>query len=167
MDNLTIFVAVTSTAVVIQAGILVAMYLAFRETSARVEALATEVRTKVLPAAEIAQAMLVELRPKVENIITNVSDSTTLIQAQIERLDGTVNDTLDRARLQVIRADELLTRTLDKVERTTEVVERTVVSPVKHLSGLLQGLSTGFEVLFAARRRRRDGVGVSQDEMFI
>lgn len=167
MDNLTIFVAVTSTAVVIQAGILVAMYLAFRETSARVEALASEVKTKVLPAAEIAQSMLVELRPKIENIITNVSDSSTMIQSQIERLDATVNETLDRARLQVIRADELLTRTLDKVEHTTEVVERTVVSPVKHLSGLMQGLSTGFEVLFAARRRRRDGVGVSQDEMFI
>jgi hypothetical protein len=167
MDNLTIFVAVTSAAVVIQAGILVAMYLAFRETSARMEALATEVKTKVLPAAEIAQSMLVELRPKIENIITNVSDSSTMIQAQIERLDATVNETLDRARLQVIRADELLSRTLDKVEHTTEVVEKTVVSPVKHLSGLMQGLSTGFEVLFAARRRRRDGVGVSQDEMFI
>jgi len=167
MDNLTIFVAVTSAAVLIQAGILVAMYLAFRETSARVEALASEVKTKVLPAAEIAQSMLVELRPKIENIITNVSDSSTMIQAQIERLDATVNDTLDRARLQVIRADELLSRTLDKVEHTTEVVERTVVSPVRHLSGLMQGLSTGFEVLFAAKRRRRDGVGVSQDEMFI
>jgi hypothetical protein len=167
MENLTIFVAVTSAAVVIQAGILVAMYLSFRETSARVEALATEVKTKVLPAAEIAQSMLVQLRPKIENIVANVSDSSTMIQAQIHRLDATVNDTLDRARVQVVRADEMLTRTLDKVERTSEVVERTVVSPVKHLSGLMQGLSTGFEALLAARRRRRDGVGVSQDEMFI
>ena len=54
MDYLPVFVGVTAAAVVLQAGILVALFLAVRKTTARVEALATEVQTKVLPTVEIA-----------------------------------------------------------------------------------------------------------------
>jgi methyl-accepting chemotaxis protein len=167
MDSLNIFVAVTAAAVVIQAGILVFMYLAVRQTSARMEALATEVKTKVLPTAELAQSMLTELRPKVETMVANLSDSSGIVRAQMQRLDATLNDVIDRARLQVIRADELVGRTLDRVEQTTDMVHKTVVSPVRQMSGLVQGITTGLEFFFSGRRRGRDGMGVAQDEMFI
>jgi len=167
MENLTIFIAVTAAAVVIQAGILVAMYLAVRQTGARVETLAEEVRTKVLPTAETAQAMLVELRPKVETLVTNVADTSTMVRAQLERVDATLSDVIDRTRLQVIRADELVGRTLDRVEATTDLVHKTVVSPVRQVSGLMQGISAGVEFFFAGRRRQRDNGGTQQDEMFI
>lgn len=167
MENLTIFIAVTAAAVVIQAGILVAMYLAMRQTGARVEALADEVRTKVLPTAETAHSMLLELRPKIETVATNLADSSNTVRAQLQRLDATVNDVIDRTRLQVIRADEILGRTLDKVEATTDMVHKTVVSPLRQASGLMQGISAGVEFFFAGRRRQRETVGTQQDEMFI
>lgn len=166
MDYLPIFIACTAAAVVIQAGILVAMYLAVRQTAARLEALATEVRTKILPAAEVAHSMLLEFRPHLQTLVTNVSESSILVRAQIERLDATVNDAIDRTRLQVIRADELLNRTLDRVESTTDMVHKTVVSPVRQLSGLVQGIASGLEFLIGGRRKR-NGVPVPQDEMFI
>jgi signal transduction histidine kinase len=165
MDNLTVFIAVTAAAVVIQAGILVAMYLAVRQTSARLETLADEVRTKVLPTADLAQSMLAELRPRIETVVANVSESSTIVRAQLERLDATMNDVIDRARLQVIRADELVGRTLDRVEQTTELMHKTVVSPVRQVSGLIQGVTAGFEFFFAGRRRQR--TPAAQDEMFI
>jgi hypothetical protein len=167
MDYLPIFIAVTAAAVVIQAGILVAMYLAVRQTSTRLETLATEVRTKVLPTAEIVHSMLVEYRPRVATLVTNVSEASTMVRAQMERLDATVSDALDRTRLQVIRADELLNRTLDRVESTTDLVHKTVVSPVRQLSGLVHGITTGVEFLIGTKRRRRNGVPAPQDEMFI
>jgi len=167
MDYLPIFVGVTAAAVVLQAGILVAMYLAVRKSSARVEALATEVKTKILPTADTAQAMLTELRPKVESILSNATETSTIVRDQMQRLDATINDVVDRTRLQVIRADELLTRTMDRVEETTEMVHKTVVSPVRQFSGLMRGLTVGIEALLGAKRRRRDGAGVQRDEMFI
>jgi len=168
MENLlTISIAVTAAAVVLQAGILVAMYLAVRKSSARMEALTTEVKTKVLPTAETVQSMLVDLRPKIENLITNSSEISRTIRGQVERLDATVNDVIDRTRLQVIRADDLLSRTMDKVEETSEIVHRTVVSPVRQLSGLLRGLSVGMEAFLGSKRRHREAVTVPQDEMFI
>src|SRR6202142_1042314 len=167
MDYLPIFIGFTAAAVGSQAGILVAMYLACRQTAGRRETLATEVRTKVLPAAEIVHSMLVQYRPHLDTLVANVSESSTMVRAQMERLDATVSDAIDRTRLQVIRADELLGRTLDRVESTTDLVHNTVVSPVRQLAGLVQGITTGLEFLIGNKRRQRNGVPVPQDEMFI
>src|SRR6202162_5970610 len=131
MDDtlLKLFIAVTTFAVVVQAGILVALYVAVRKSTERMEALATEVKSKVLPTVETAQSMLEELRPRIDVISVNVAESSNLLRNQLGRLDATVTDALDRARLQVIRADELLSRTMDRVEETGEVVHTTVRPP--------------------------------------
>ncbi len=169
MDKLVpLFIICTAVAVMIQAAILVALYVAVRKTSSRVDALANEVTTKALPTIETAREMLVELRPRVTDIVANVEHSVRTARAQVERLDATVSDIVDRTRLQVIRADELVNRTMDRVEQTTDMVHRTVVSPIRQLSGLAQGLTAGLEFFLGRKRRQpRDGMGVPQDELFI
>jgi len=168
-DNLLIFfIAVTAGAVVIQAGILIGLYLAVRKSTAKMEALAIEVKSKALPTMETVQSMLVEIRPKIDVITTNLSESSTLVRNQLGRLDATLTDALDRTRLQVIRADELLNRTMDKVEETSEVVHKTVISPLRQVNGLMAAISTGVEVFPGQKRRHpKNGAGVPQDEMFI
>jgi hypothetical protein len=173
MENLTtLFIALTGAAVVLQAGILAGIYLAMRKSSARMEALALEVKTKALPTLETAQAMLTELRPKLQIIAENLAETTTSVRSQVQRMDATVSDAVDRARLQVIRADDLLSRTLDRVEETSDMVHKTVVSPVRQFSGLIQGVTAGIEFLLGNRGRRNGGSregrrAVPQDEMFI
>lgn len=171
MDKLTLFIALTAVAVALQAGVLLAMFLVLRKTGERLEALATEVKTKILPTVEQAQAMLTEVRPKFEVITENLKESTITVREQVQRIDAAVNDVVDRARLQVIRADELLSRTLDRVEHTSEIVHRTVISPVRQMSGLMQGITAGLEFFFSRRGRdngdRRERRPVPQDEMFI
>jgi len=85
MDNtlLTVFIAVTAIAVLLQMAILAGMFVAVRKTSAKVESLAEEVKTKVLPTAELAHSMMVDLRPKIETVADNVSVSTTMMRAQL------------------------------------------------------------------------------------
>jgi methyl-accepting chemotaxis protein len=167
MDQLTIWIAVTSASVLLQALILVAMYLSMRKTSAKVEGLAEEVRTKVLPTVDLVHTTITELKPRIDTIVVNVSESTTLMKAQLERLDATVSDIVDRTRLQVIRADELVNRTMDKVEDATEAVHKTVVSPVRQLSGLFHGVTAALEFFRHGKNGKREGVSVPQDEMFI
>ena len=162
---LTFFIAVTAAAVLLQAGVLAGMFLAMKKSSAKMEALAEDVKNKVLPTAELAHAMITELRPKIETVVDNVSVSTTVMRTQLERIDATLTDIVDRTRLQVIRADEFVTGTMDKLEETREVVQRTVVSPVRYISGIAHGVSAGVEAFFG-RRRGRNGT-VQQDEMFI
>jgi len=171
MDKLTLFIALTGIAVLLQAGVLLAMYLTMRKTTSEVQTLLGEVRTKIMPSIDQAQRLIAEVRPKIDVIAENLRDTSTTVKAQIERIDATVNDIMDRARLQVIRADELLSRTLDRVEYTSEVVQKTVISPVRQISGLMQGITVGLEFLFAGRRkngsRREERRPVPQDEMFI
>jgi methyl-accepting chemotaxis protein len=172
MENLTpIFIAVTSAAVLLRALLLAAMYLAIRKSSARMESIATELKDKSLPILESAQSILTEIRPKLQVISDNLQESTVLMRAQVERMDATVNDVVDRARLQVIRADELVTRTLDRVEKTSDMVHTTVVSPIRQVSGVMQGITVGIEYLLGNRYRKNGGTrersAVPQDEMFI
>jgi hypothetical protein len=173
MENLTpLFIALTGAAIVLQAGVLVAMYRVMRKSSARMEALAVEVKTRALPTIETAQAILTELRPKLTVIVDNLTETSHSIRSQVERMDATVDDVVDRARLQIIRADELLSRTIDRVEETSEMVHKTVVSPVRQVSGLIQGVTAGIEFLLGNRSRRNGGSRearrpVPQDEMFI
>ena len=172
MDKLTVFVFLTGIAVLLQAGVLLAMYLAMRKSSERMESLAAEVKTKLLPSIDQAQEIMTEFRPKLSVVMDNFQETSTLVRSQIQRVDATVTDVVDRTRLQVIRADELLTRTMDRVEQTSEVVQRTVVSPVRQISGLMQGITVGLEFLFAGHNRKNGGGReerrpVPQDEMFI
>lgn len=171
MENLIpLFIALTGIAVLLQAGVLIAIFVVLRKTSANMEALANEVKTKVLPTVAQAEALLTEIRPKVEAIAEQVKETTTLVHHQVERVDATVHDVVDRARLQIIRTDELFTRTLDRVERTSDIVQKTVVSPVRQISGLMQGVTVGLEFLFGRGRKNggsRERGPVPQDEMFI
>ena len=75
MENLTIFIALTAFAILLQAGILVAMYVTVRKSSQRMEALATEVRNKVLPTIEQAQSLVTEMRPRIEIIAENIEQT--------------------------------------------------------------------------------------------
>ncbi len=65
-----------------------------------------------------------------------------------------------------------VSRTLDRVEQTSDMVHKTVISPVRQLSGLMQGITVGLEFLFGGRARKNGGWReerrpVPQDEMFI
>src|SRR5258708_35429925 len=148
---LTIFIVVTAFAVVLQAAIPAGMFFSMRKTRAKVESLGEEVKTKVLPTAELAHSMMIELRPKIATVVDNVSVSTTVMRTQMERVDATLTDIIDRTRLQVMRADEFVNSTMDKLEETRAAVQRTVGSPVRHISGLMHAVTTGLEA-YCSRR---------------
>ena len=136
-----------------------------KKSSARMQALAEEVQRRALPTLDAAQSLLTTTKPKIEEFVANAAAASATIRSQVERLDATVSDVVDRTRLHVIRADELVTRTMDRVEETTELVHHTVVSPVRQVAGLIQGLTTGLGMLLG--RRSRSHAGQPQDEMFI
>ncbi len=170
-DKLTIFIAVTAGAVVLQMLILAAMYFTMAKLSTHLKSAADEVKTQVLPLLEHAKALQSDIKkivetsaPKIELVLDNSAAITTTAHAGLGRVESTLNDVLDRARLQVIRVDEMVTRAMDTVEDTTEKVAHTVTSPVKHASGVVQGISAGLSNYFGQGRKRPGGPA---DEMFI
>lgn len=163
---ITVFIIVAAIAIVIQSCILVALYLSMKRSSARVEAVAHEVERRALPVLDAANSLLNDNRPKVDAVVDNLVAATTLLRSEMERLDLTVNDIVDRTRLQVIRADEMVSRTLDRVEETTDIVHHSVLSPIRQVAGLVQGVMTGIGAYFG-RKLPREGRHVPDEEMFI
>lgn len=160
---LSIFMIVTCLAIIIQAGILAALFFTVKKTTARVE----EVATRAIPLMETARTVLEDSAPKLKEITTNLVEATGTLKGQVNRMDATVNDLLDRTRLQVIRVDELVGRTLDRVEETTDLVQAAVVSPVKQISGIIQGLSVGIGAFLSRKQARRNEMVVEDEELFI
>jgi methyl-accepting chemotaxis protein len=170
-DKLTIFIAVTAAAVVLQMLILAGMYFAIRKLAGQVTTVTEEVKSQALPLLQEGKQLQSQVKriidtssPKLELVLDNAAAITTTAHAGLGRVDNAVNDILDRARLQVIRADEMVTRALDQVEDTTSKVAHTVTSPVKHATGIMQGIGTGLGAYFGSKRVRER---VPADEMFI
>ncbi|MGB7556786.1 MAG: hypothetical protein WBM04_20640, partial [Candidatus Korobacteraceae bacterium] len=154
-DNLTLFIAVTAAAVVLQMLILLALYMAVRKLSARLQSVTDETQSRLLPILDNAKVMQQEIksflettRPKIDVVLDNLAHVTTTTRTEVERVDATVHDLLDRLRLQVIRVDEMVTHTLDRVEETSEKVQHSVMSPVRHVSGIVQAISVGVGTFF-------------------
>jgi hypothetical protein len=171
-DKLTIFIAVTAAAVVLQMLILAGMWWTMRKLSKFAGQQAQELSSHVLPLVEQTKkltadvhAMLETTRPKLDVILDNVSLVSTTARDQAQKAEIALNAFRDRARLQAIRADELLTRTFDKVEDTSSKVQHTVLSPFKHLNGVLQGVGVALDTLFQKSRQPKNGR--PHDEMFI
>ncbi|HXE90680.1 MAG TPA: hypothetical protein VNK82_06930 [Terriglobales bacterium] len=168
---LMLFVAATSIAVVIQMGILIGLFLSVKRTAARIDGLADEIQKRGLPLLDGATAILQEVRPNLASITSDLATATATLKEQAGRLDELAEDALDRTRLQVIRADQLVSRALDKVEETTDLMHETVISPVRQLAALVQGLGVGIDTFFGRSRRRgapREAARDAQEEeMFI
>lgn len=162
----TVLLFEIGVAIVVEIAILIAILLTVKRSAKRMESLADEVQRRALPTLDQAQELLTNTKPRIEEIIANAAESTATLRLQIDKLDATVTDVVDRTRLHVIRADNLVGRTLDRVEETTDMVHTTVVSPIRQISGLLQGVTAGIASLLG-RHGKAAGNGGHRDEMFI
>ena len=128
MDKLTLFIAVTSAAVVLQMFILLAMFLAVRKLGARMEVVAnkvedtiTVVQTRALPLIDNANTIQQDVKnfldtakPRIETIIDNASSvSATARTTWSASISRPMTPSIGFA-LQVIRGNEMLTRTMDR-----------------------------------------------------
>jgi hypothetical protein len=161
----TILLIEVGVAIVVQIALLAAVLAAVKRSAKRMESLADEIQRRALPTLDAAQELLATTKPKIEEIINNAAESTATMRLQIDRLDDTITDIVDRTRLHVIRADNLVGRTMDRVEETTDIVHSTVISPIRHISGIVQGVTAGI-FAFLGRQGKAGGNG-QRDEMFI
>jgi hypothetical protein len=153
-------------AIVVQIGVMLAILMAVQKSTKRMQSLADEIQRRALPTLDAAQQLITTSKPRIEEIIANAADSTATLKAQIVRLDDTISDIVDRTRLHVIRADNLVGHTLDRVEHTTELVHSTVISPIRQISGVMQGLTAGLAALLGRHGKPNTG-SQQRDEMFI
>jgi len=160
------FVAVTSIAVVLQTLILAGMYFSTRKLSEHMQQLAAMVETEVLPLAFKLRAVVDESAPKLQSVLTDVAETSSLVRAKAGELDEAVTAVLAVARTQAANAGVLAERTIQRVDHAAASVQHAVSSPVRHFSALIEGIAAGAGQLMGAHKGQRAKT-VPKEETFI
>jgi methyl-accepting chemotaxis protein len=168
---LIIFVAVAAVAIVIQAVILGLIYRSTNRASVRIEGIASRLEEKSTPVLTTAYAILTDAQPKISAITTDLAEATAMVRANVSQIGEATAEIVERARMQAVRVDELITGTVDRIEGTAEMVQNTVIHPVRKIQAILQALQAGIGFLRRSQSRSRgngaDGPAGDEEEMFI
>lgn len=165
---LTVFIAVTSVAVVLQMLILLGMYLAVKRATDQAESIALDFQRRTVPLIENARDILADATPKMKEMSSNLAEASATLKKQAETLGDTAVEMAVRARNKVAQADDMVTRALERVEKTTGAVQNSVLSPVRRVNGIFQAISVGVGAFLNQKRETRDNDRRTNDEgMFV
>src|SRR6266571_993673 len=152
---LTLFVAMTAVAIVTQAGVLVGIYVMSKRLSQQVERFMRDTRE-----------MMVPIRSITENLRTasgNIVEIGLSARDQFRRIEAMVTDTGEALHVQLERFDRVGKNIVDRINETSEIVQDSVMRPVREVAALAKGVSRGFET-FLFRRNRSTVDQARQDE---
>lgn len=149
----------TALAVVLQAGILLSIYLMSKRVAEQVESSAAELR-ELTPSLKVVTENLM----KVSEDAVEIGNAA---RAQIERVDSLLGDVGQAIEGQLEKVDRLSREMTDRVNETVDVVQSSIVRPVREVSALARGVTRGFEVLLSRKNRSTVDQAHSDEELFI
>ena len=152
-----IFTAVTAIGVLIQAGVLLGMFLALLKTQKKGEQLLRKMEIEALPIIASTRVALEDLSPKLKVITANLVEVTETLKYETKHIKGSVDDVLERTRAQTARVDEMVSGTLDGLSHASATIQHGISVPLRQINGVLNGFRAGMDVLL----HRRSGDGVS------
>lgn len=156
---LTLFVAIVALAVAAQACVLVAIYLHSKRLATEVERFMKETKDVMVPIKSITENLrvasgnLVEIgisaREQFRRVETMVAETGQALHSQLERLDKTSTDVADR------------------INETADIVQDSIIKPVREISAFAKGLSRGFETFLFRRNKSTVDKAQQDEELFI
>jgi uncharacterized protein YoxC len=165
LDNPTIllvFVAITSLAMLMQAIILLAIYLSMRKAASSLREQIDEIRSSVMPVVDStrdvcarASELFQKVSPKVESAAADLAQLAHGLRVQTEEIQVSTLEVLERVRRQSNRVDHMFSSVLDAVDRAGGFVAEVVSKPVRQLSGLLASIKAVIETLGKPRAEGR------------
>lgn len=156
---LTLFVALTTVAIITQAGVLVGIYVMSKRLSEQVERFMKDTREMMVPLRSIAD----NLRTASANLV----EIGLSARDQFRRVEAMVTDTGEALHVQLERFDRVSQSVMDRVNETAEIVQDSVVRPVREVAAVAKGLTRGFGSFFFGRGRSTVDQARQDEELFI
>lgn len=170
MDNhiITVFVVIAAVAIVVQMGVLLALYMALRRTSERIEGIAGRMEQQATPVLATAAAILDDAKPKIAEITANLAETSVSMRTHVGQIGHAATEIAERARMQAARLDEFVITAAHKVEATSELLQNKVFSPMRRVRSIVTALNAGLSFFKSHRPPRKKTAGeVEDEEMFI
>jgi len=168
LDNQTLllaFVAVTGAAVLLQAIILLFIYLTVSKAARAVREEVEDLRSAMMPVIYNTRDLFTRLAPKVEGAVDDLADIAKGLKAQTSETQFVIAEILNRLRHQAGRVDAMFTGVLDGVDRAGSFVADVISRPVRQISGVLASIRAIVETLRAPSAPRNHTRG--DKDMFV
>ena len=120
----------------LQAFVLLALFLSVRKTAETVQSEMHELRTTITPVLNQTRDFLTNVAPKVDSITSDLVELTHGLRTQGQELQISAGDILERVRRQSSRLDTMLSGVLDTVDHAGAVVTQAVNVPVRQLGAV-------------------------------
>jgi signal transduction histidine kinase len=150
---LLIFVGVTGAAVVLQAVVLLALFLSVRKSAKAMQQQIEELRETVTPVLSRTKEFLDQVGPKLESVATDLAELAHMLRAQSAELQGSATEIMERVRRQTSRLDTMCTGLLDTADRATRVVSEVIQAPLRQISALAASVKAVLGALRVPARR--------------
>jgi uncharacterized protein YoxC len=148
------FVVVTALAILVQAVVLIALFVTMRKTATQVQQTVTDLNTKIAPLVSQVQALVEDVSPRIAGIVADASEITRLARGEAQKMDRILSEALERLRMQLIHVDHVLTGAMEAVEEAGSHLRQTVWGPVVKATALIRGVQAGLDFFRTERRRR-------------
>ncbi len=159
---------VAAIALVVQVGILTALFVEMRRTNRKVNGFVTDLHSRVGPILTRIQILLDDTQPKISNMVADAAHVVYLARGQAQKVDRVVTEAADRLRGQLAHADRILTGALEAVEDAGSNIRHSFWRPMQKASALVHGVKVGLDLLRSRRSsRRRDEPKEQEEELFI
>ena len=149
---LMVFVAMVAVALMIQAIALIVMAITAGKARKRGIEIAEELRQKMLPIIADSHQFIKDNAPKVKVITENLVETSHTIRSKAQEFDVTASELNHKTRAQVARVDTMVTSVLNTTSEITDTVQRGIKIPLREVSGLVNGLKAGLDVLVGRAR---------------
>ncbi len=159
---LTIFVIVSAIALLIQAGMLIGLFVVARQLQKKIVPILPEVQGVIA----VSKRTVEGVEQQVQKIGASSNAILDVTKQQLAKVDELLSDASTRAKVQMERAEMVLDDAMTRAQRTVSFVQRGVVRPVSEVYGVFAGIRTALSHLGSGGRPTVDHA-TSDEEMFI
>ena len=170
MDRwLPFFVIIASLAIVLQAIMLIAMFLALRESLQRITKISTELHEKLDPILTRTNYLLEDSRNRITSMVADWAEVSHIAHAQAVKFDRVVSEGMEMLRVQIVRADQILTGVIESADEVGSKFRESILGPVTQMAAVVRGVRAGLD-FFSNNPKRRSperARAQSDEELFI
>ncbi len=170
VENLVlVLVVLTSISVIIQVAFLVASLFRVRRISTSVDRLSQTFEERTSPLLVELRETTGEFRELLKTVhaaAENFRGVSESVRLQAEKVNDTIEEAATRARNQIAKVDGVISDAVLRLEATSVIIQQSVLTPVKEVSALIRGISSGLHFLFGNKRNRVNEVH-QDEELFI
>jgi hypothetical protein len=172
---LMIFIGIAAFALLAQACAMVGMAIGASKAQKKIMGHVETINEKLLPLLDKSNVLVTDLTPQLkaiavraQTITSNVEEISGVVRDKVNEFGPTIsaaNQTLNeatvtareanqRTRQQVVRVDGMVSGVLDAAAEMGRAIENGIRTPVREVSGIIEGVKTGIMTFINGGRRQ-------------